>query len=163
MPIQVGDQIPEVTLRVMTPAGDHPITTTELFTGYRSALFAVPGAFTPACSGVHLPGFIHRAESLRAAGIERLLCLAVNDIFVLDAWADIHAVGDRIMMVSDGNGDFTRAVGLETDDTDSQMGIRSRRYAMIIDNGRVEWIGVDKPRQVVESAADAVLKALGRG
>ncbi|AHK79993.1 peroxiredoxin [Ectothiorhodospira haloalkaliphila] len=161
MTIQTGEPIPEVTLRIMTPAGDQPISTSELFTGFRVALFAVPGAFTPACSGIHLPGFIARHDRLKAAGIERVMCVAVNDIFVLNAWGEIHEVGDRILMVADGNADFTRAVGLDVDASGGGMGTRSRRYAMIVDNGRVEWLGVDKPRQVVESSADAVLEALG--
>ncbi|MGM0677721.1 peroxiredoxin [Ectothiorhodospira marina] len=161
MTIQIGDQMPEVTLRIMTPSGDHPVTTSELFTGFKVALFAVPGAFTPACSGIHLPGFIARHEQLMAAGIERVMCVAVNDVFVMNAWGEIHEVGDRILMVADGNADFTRAVGLDVDASGSGMGIRSRRYAMIVDNGELQWLGVDKPRQVVESSADAVLKALG--
>ncbi|MCG5493636.1 peroxiredoxin [Ectothiorhodospira variabilis] len=161
MTIQTGEPIPEVTLRIMTPAGDQPISTSELFTGFRVALFAVPGAFTPACSGIHLPGFIARHDRLKAAGIERVMCVAVNDIFVLNAWGEIHEVGNRILMVADGNADFTRAVGLDVDASGSGMGTRSRRYAMIVDNGHVEWLGVDKPRQVVESSADAVLEALG--
>ncbi|ANB01523.1 peroxiredoxin [Ectothiorhodospira sp. BSL-9] len=161
MTIQIGDQLPEVTLRIMTPAGDQPVATSELFTGFKVAMFAVPGAFTPSCSGIHLPGFMARHEKLKAAGIERVLCLAVNDIFVMNAWGEIHEVEDRILMVADGNADFTRAVGLDVDASGSGMGIRSRRYAMIVDNGEVQWLGVDKPRQVEESSADAVLRALG--
>lgn len=161
MTIQIGDQIPEVALRIMTPSGDQTVTTSELFTGFKVAMFAVPGAFTPACSGIHLPGFIARHEQLKAAGIERVMCVAVNDVFVMNAWGEIHEVEDRILMVADGNAEFAQAVGLDVDASGGGMGIRSRRYAMIVDNNEVQWLGVDKPRQVTESSADAVLKALG--
>ncbi|MCG5534853.1 peroxiredoxin [Ectothiorhodospira mobilis] len=160
MSIAIGDPLPDIPLRIMTPAGDQPVHTLELFSGYRVALFAVPGAFTPACSGIHLPGFIARHDRLKAAGIERILCLAVNDIFVMNAWGEIHQVGERIRMVADGNAEFTRAVGLDMDAHASGMGIRSQRYAMIVDNGRVTWMGVDEAGQVSRSAADAVLQAL---
>ncbi|MFP4079085.1 MAG: peroxiredoxin [Ectothiorhodospira sp.] len=158
MTIHIGDTLPDVTLRIMTPTGDQPVHTMELFSGHRVALFAVPGAFTPVCSGVHLPGFIARHDRLKSAGIERILCLAVNDIFVLNAWGEIHQVDGRILMVADGNAEFTRAVGLDMDARASGMGIRSQRYAMIVQNGRVEWLGVDEAGQVTRSAADAVLE-----
>lgn len=162
MSIQIGDSLPDVSLRIMTASGDQSVTTDELFAGFRVVAFAVPGAFTPSCSGIHLPSFIDREQDLRAAGAERILCIAVNDIFVLQAWADIHETGDGIIMVSDGNAEFTRGMGLDLDASGSCMGTRSRRYAMIVDNGTVSWLGVDQPRQVVESAADRVLEVLER-
>lgn len=160
MTITVGEHLPEVSLRIMTPGGAHAVSTSELFAGFKVAVFAVPGAFTPSCSGVHLPTYIARQQELRDAGIERIICMAVNDIYVLKAWSEIHEVGDGIIMVSDGNAEFTRAIGLDQDASSSGMGVRSRRYAMIVDNGQVQWLGVDQPRQVVESAADTMLKAL---
>lgn len=145
----------------MTADGPRPLTSDELFGGRRVALFAVPGAFTPACSDIHLPGYQVRSSDIKAAGIDTIACVAVNDIHVMDAWAKARGVGDDILMLADGNGDFARAVGLELDGTPFGIGKRSRRYAAVVDDGVVDWLGVEPAGGVTVSAADELLAALG--
>ena len=159
MSIKVGDPIPEATLSVMTDAGPAPLTTGELFGGRRVVLFAVPGAFTPTCSAKHLPGFIEQADDILAKGVDTIACMAVNDVFVMNAWGK-SAGADRIRMVADGNGEFTRALGLELDATAFGMGRRSQRFALIADDGRVTDLFVEQPGEFRVSSADYVLSKL---
>jgi len=159
MSIKVGEQIPTGTLSVMTDTGPEPISTNELFSGRKVVLFAVPGAFTPTCSAKHLPGFVEHAESILAKGVDAIACMAVNDVFVMHAWGK-SAGAERILMLADGNGDFTRALGLELDATAFGMGHRSQRFALIVDNGRVTDLFVEGPGEFRVSSADHVLSKL---
>jgi peroxiredoxin len=158
MTIQVGDKLPAGKLKVMGPKGPTDITTDELCAGKKVVLFAVPGAFTPGCSMTHLPGFVVNADKIKANGVDTIVCLAVNDAFVMDAWGKAQNA-EELVMAADGNAEFTHALGLELDATAFGMGVRSKRYAMIIDDGKVTYLGVDA--QAIEaSAADAILEAL---
>jgi glutaredoxin/glutathione-dependent peroxiredoxin len=161
MTIKVGDKIPSATLRYSSPEGPKEITTDELFGGKKVALFAVPGAFTPACSQRHLPGYVDKAADLKAKGIDTVACVAVNDVFVMNAWGKAQNVGDKVMMLADGSGEFARAVGLEMDGRARGLGMRSLRYSMLVENGTVKALNVEpQPGQVDVSSADAMLKAL---
>jgi peroxiredoxin len=161
MTIQIGDKIPSVTLKQMSPEGPKDITTDELFRGKKVALFAVPGAFTPACSQRHLPGFVDRAADIKAKGVDEVACVAVNDIFVMTAWAKEQKAEGNVRMLADGSGDFARALGLELDLTRGGLGTRSKRYSMLVDNGVVKSLNVEpQPGQVEASGADAMLKSL---
>lgn len=160
MTIEIGDSIPDVTMKTATADGISDISTTEIFRGKKVVLFAVPGAFTPTCSDTHLPGFLARAREIKAKGIDTIACVSVNDAFVMAAWANDRGTGDQILMLADGNGDFTRALGLELDGTGFGLGHRSRRYAAIIDDGIVRVLGVEDGPEVGVSSADAVVAAL---
>jgi peroxiredoxin len=161
MTIKVGDKIPSATLRYPSPEGPKEITTDELFAGKKVALFAVPGAFTPACSQRHLPGYVDKAADLKAKGIDTVACVAVNDPFVMNAWGKAQNVGDKVMMLADGSGEFARALGLELDMRARGLGVRSQRYSMLVDNGTVKSLNVEpQPGQVEISGADAMLKSL---
>ncbi len=160
MAISSGDQIPDSTLTVMTPEGPAPVGTGDLFGSGRSVLFAVPGAFTPTCSAQHLPGFVEHADELKAKGVDRIVCMAVNDVFVMDAWSKHSNVGDQIMMAADGNGDFSEALGLTMDAAAFGMGKRSQRFALIINNGQVETVLVEAPGEFRVSSAEFVLDKL---
>lgn len=160
MAIQVGDKLPSVKLKLVGPDGPKDVTSDELFAGKKSVLFAVPGAFTPLCSAQHLPGFIDKAAEIRAKGIDTIYCLSVNDAFVMDAWAKDRGAGDDVVLLADGNADFTRAVGLELDGSNFGMGPRSQRYAVVIEDGTVKHLAVEKPMKFEVSSADAVLGAL---
>jgi peroxiredoxin len=159
MPIKVGDPIPHATLSEMTDSGPAALTTDELFSGKKVVLFAVPGAFTPTCSARHLPGFVEQADAILAKGVDTIVCMAVNDVFVMDAWGK-SAAADRIRMVADGNGDFTRALGLEMDASAFGMGQRSQRFALIAEDGRVTNLFVEQPGEYRVSSADHVLSKL---
>ena len=143
MTIQVGDRLPSATLTTMTAEGPKPLTTSELCEGKKVVLFAVPGAFTPTCSVQHLPGYVDNAQSLRDKGVDTVACVSVNDPFVMGAWGKDREVGEDLMMLSDGNGDFTAAIGLEMDGSGFGLGTRSQRYAMIIDDGVVSTLNVE--------------------
>jgi len=161
MTIQVGDKIPSVTLKQMTPEGPKDITTDEIFRGKKVALFAVPGAFTPACSQRHLPGFVDKAADIKAKGVDEMVCVAVNDIFVMTAWGKEQRAEGKVRMVADGSGDFVRALGLELDLSKMGLGTRSKRYSMLVDNGVVKSLNVEQqPGQVEASGADAMLRGL---
>ena len=160
MAIQVGEKLPDVTLKTMTADGIKDITTRELFGGKRVVLFALPGAFTPTCSAKHLPGFIEQAAALRAKGVDRIVCLSVNDAFVMGAWGKAQNAGDKVMLVADGNAAFSEAVGLAFDGSGFGMGTRSQRYAMIVQDGVVKKLFVEKPMEFKASSAEAVLAAL---
>ena len=158
MTIKAGDKLPSGKLTVMGPDGPKPVTIEELVNGKKVVLFAVPGAFTPGCSRTHLPGFVVNADKILAKGVDSIICTAVNDAFVMDAWGKAQNA-ERIIMAADGNGDYARALGLELDATGFGMGKRSRRYAMIVDNGKVAYLGVDE-REIDKSSAETVLKQL---
>lgn len=158
--IAVGDQIPDVQLQTMTAEGVRPVSTGELFRGKKAVLFAVPGAFTPTCSDHHLPGFVLHAADLRGKGVEVVACVAVNDVHVMGAWAKHRGTGDDLRILADGNGELARALGLEIDLARAGMGRRSRRYAMILDDGVVRYLGVEPAPGVTVSGAEAVLAAL---
>src|SRR5580700_8604721 len=142
MTIKVGDKIPSATLRYLSPEGPKEITTDELFGGKKVALFAVPGAFTPACSQRHLPGYVERAAELKAKGIDEVACVAVNDAAVMGAWGKSQGTEGKVTMLADGSGDFARALGLELDLTRGGLGVRSKRYSMLVDNGVVKSLNV---------------------
>jgi len=158
MTIKVGDKLPEGSLKVMGAKGPEERTTAELFDGKKVVLFAVPGAFTPGCSMTHLPGFVVNADKIKANGVDSIICLSVNDAFVMDAWGKAQNA-EELIMAADGSGTYTNALGLEMDASAFGMGKRSQRYAMIVDNGEVSYLGVDA-KAIEASAADAVLEAL---
>lgn len=162
MPIAPGTKIPNVTLRQMTVKGPQPLTTDQLFAGKKVVLFGVPGAFTPACSDAHLPGYVVRADELKAKGVDVVACVAVNDVFVMHAWGRSREVGDGILMLADGNGDLARAMGLDVDLSVAGLGLRNRRFAAIVDDGVVTLLNVEeKPPEVTVSSAEVILAALG--
>ena len=160
MTIQVGDRIPTVTLHHKTDSGVAEITTGEIFNGKRVVLFALPGAFTPTCSAAHLPGYVAKADELKEKGIDLIVCLSVNDAHVMRAWGEQQNVADRIMMIADGSAYFTHAVGLELDRSNGGMGIRSQRYAMIVNDGVVELLNIEAPLKFEISDAQTVLDSL---
>lgn len=163
MAVTVGDRVPEATLTVMTPEGPSGQSTTTLLGAGTTVLFAVPGAFTPTCSARHLPGFVERAPEIRDQGTDRIVCMAVNDVFVMDAWGKSVGVGEAIVMAADGNGEFTRALGLAMDATGFGMGERSQRFAMIVRDGVVKHLMVEGPGEFRASSADSVLERLRSG
>ena len=160
MTIKVGDKIPSVTLRHMSDTGIQSVTTDELFKGKKVVLFALPGAFTPTCSAKHLPGFVQHADAIKKKGVDTIACLSVNDAFVMDAWGKAQNVGENVLMLADGNADFSKAVGLTMDGTGYGMGTRASRYAMVVDNGVVKALNVEAPGAFEVSSAEAVIKAL---
>jgi glutaredoxin/glutathione-dependent peroxiredoxin len=160
MTIKVGDKVPSATLKYLSSEGPKEITTDELFRGKRVALFAVPGAFTPTCSQRHLPGYVDRAADIKGRGVDTIACLSVNDAFVMGAWGKDQNVGDKVMMLADGSGDFTRAVGLELDLTKGGLGTRSQRYSMMVEDGVIKALNIEKPGQFDVSSAEVMLKAL---
>jgi len=160
MTIQVGDKIPSVTLKHMSADGPADITTDELFGGKKVVLFALPGAFTPTCSAKHLPGFVQKAGDLTGKGVDTIACLSVNDAFVMGAWGKDQGVGDDVLMLADGNGDFTKSIGLELDASGFGLGTRSQRYAMIVDDGTVTTLNIESPGAFEVSSAEAILAAL---
>jgi glutaredoxin/glutathione-dependent peroxiredoxin len=161
MTIDVGDRIPSVTLKQLTPEGVKEFTTDEIFGGKRIVLIAVPGAFTPACSQRHLPGYVDKAADIRAKGVDEIACVAVNDAFVMGAWGRDQKTEGKVRMLADGSGDFARALGLELDLSKGGLGVRSKRYSMLVDDGVVKSLNVEQqPGQVDISGAEAMLKAL---
>lgn len=161
MPIEVGDKLPEATFKVRTSDGLGDVTTHELAAGKKIVLFAVPGAFTPSCHNQHLPSYLEHHDALKEKGIETIACVAVNDAFVLGAWGDESRTGDKVVLLSDGNADFTRAIGMDFDGSGFGLGTRSKRYAMIVEDGVVKHLAVeDAPPQVDASKADKLLAAL---
>jgi len=158
MTIKVGDKLPETTFRVMTADGPAPKTTDEVFKGRKVVLFAVPGAFTPTCSNNHLPGFLAKLDEIKAKGIDHVAVTAVNDVFVMNAWAKASGGEGKIEFLADGSADLAKAIGLELDATGGGLGVRSKRYAMIVNDGTVEWLAVeDAPGKADATGADAVL------
>jgi peroxiredoxin len=160
MTIQVGDRVPAGTLKQMTKDGPANVTTDQLFKGKKVVLFSVPGAFTPTCHAKHLPGFVEKYDALKAKGVDTVACLAVNDVFVMDAWGKASGVGDKIVMLADGNAEFTRSLGLELDASGFGMGTRGKRFAMVVDDGVVRQLNVESAGEFRVSAADYVLGQL---
>ena len=160
MSIQAGEKMPEGTFGVMTDAGPGAMTTDELFSGKKVVLVSVPGAFTPTCSMNHLPGFVDHADTIRGKGIDTIACMAVNDVFVMDAWGKDRGVGDNVVMLADGNGDYTKALGLEMDATGFGMGHRGQRFAIVVDDGVASHVAVEAPGQFEVSKAESILDAL---
>ena len=159
MSIQVGDKVPACTMKVMGDQGPTDITTDELFSGKKVLLFAVPGAFTPGCSMTHLPGYVVNADKIKAAGVDSIVCMAVNDAFVMDAWGKAQNA-DELIMLADGNGEFTAALGLELDGSGFGLGTRSQRFAMIVDDGTVSHLNVEPGAGVDVSSAETMMALL---
>jgi glutaredoxin/glutathione-dependent peroxiredoxin len=159
MPISVGDKIPDVEVRTMGPEGPVPVRTGEVLGSGRVVLFGVPGAFTPGCSKVHLPGFVQHADELTEKGVSKIACIAVNDAWVMDAWGKSQGA-DKILMLADGNGEFTKAMGLDFDATGIGLGTRSQRYAAVIEDGVIARLDVEKVPGVDVSSCEAVLSHL---
>ncbi len=160
MAVKVGDKAPSVKIKTKNAEGVKEVDTGELFAGKKVVLFALPGAFTPTCSAKHLPGFVQKNADLKTKGVDLVACLSVNDAFVMEAWGKDQNVGDKVVMLADGNGEFTRAMGLEMDGTGFGMGQRSKRYAMVVDNGVVKSLEVEQPGKFEVSSAEAVLGKL---
>ncbi len=160
MTIQVGDAIPSVTLKHLTDNGMQDVTTDALFKGKTVVLFSVPGAFTPTCSAKHLPGFVQKADDLKAKGVDDIVCLAVNDPFVMRAWGEKNGVAGKVTMLPDGNAALTQALGLTMDGTGYGLGLRGQRFALVAKDGKVTHLAVEKPGQFEVSSAEAVLGAL---
>ena len=158
MRITVGDRLPDAELRIMTGSGPTVVRSHDVLGEGRVILFAVPGAFTPGCSNVHLPGFVENAGELRARGVDRIACVAWNDAYVMHAWGLQHEVGDAVLMLADGNGDFTRAMGMERDAAASGLGTRSHRYAAVLDDGVITSIDVDESGIDLTSCSNLLLR-----
>jgi len=160
MTIKVGDKVPSATFTVWGESGPGPLSTDDLLKGKTVALFALPGAFTPTCSAKHVPGFKAHAAEFRAKGVDTIACVSVNDVFVMKAWGENQGVGDDVLMLADGNGDFTRAVGLEMDGSKFGMGQRSQRYSMIVKDGVVTHLNVEQGGEFKVSSAEYMLPQL---
>jgi len=160
MTIQVGDKLPSASLTTMTADGPGPVETDKYFAGRKIVVFSVPGAFTPTCSAKHLPGFVEQAEALKAKGVDEIACFAVNDVFVMNAWGESSGAAGKVTMLADGNAAFTKALGLEMDASGFGMGTRSKRFSMIVDNGKVIELNVEEPGAFQVSSADHALSQL---
>ena len=160
MTIQAGEKMPEGAFGIMTENGPGQMTTDDLFAGKKVVLVSVPGAFTPTCSMKHLPGFVEQAEALKAEGIDTIACTAVNDVFVMDAWGKERGVGDSVLMLADGNGDYVRALGLEMDGTGFGMGMRGQRFAIVVEDGTATHVAVEAPGAFEVSKVEAIMNAL---
>jgi peroxiredoxin len=160
MTIKAGDRMPAGTLKSMTKDGPQDVTTEQLFKGKTVVLFSVPGAFTPTCDAKHLPGFVEHAAAIKAKGVDTIACMAVNDVFVMNAWGKSANTGDKVMMLADGNGDYAKALGLEMDGRGFGMGMRGQRFAVIVKDGVATHVNVEAPREFRVSAADFVLGQL---
>jgi peroxiredoxin len=160
MSIKAGDHMPEGKFKTMGEKGPQDLTTAELFDGKRVVLFSVPGAFTPTCSAKHLPGYVELADKLRAKGVDTIACMAVNDVFVMNAWGKASNVAGKVLMLADGNGEYARALGLEMDGRGFGMGMRSQRFAIVVDKGVAKQVDIEAPGQFKVSAAEAVLAQL---
>jgi glutaredoxin/glutathione-dependent peroxiredoxin len=160
MTIKAGDKMPEGAFTRMTKDGPQKLTTEALFAGKTVVLFSVPGAFTPTCDAKHLPGFVERADEIKAKGVDTIACMAVNDVFVMNAWGKQGGVGEKILMLADGNGTYAKALGLEMDGSKFGMGMRGQRFALIVKNGVATQVDIEAPGEFKVSAADYVLKQL---
>ncbi len=159
MTIAVGDKIPACSFKTMGSDGPEDISTDEVFTSKKVVLFAVPGAFTPGCSLTHLPGYVVNADKIKEKGVDTIACMSVNDAFVMGAWGT-NQNADEILMLADGNGEFTQAIGMELDASGFGMGSRSKRFAMIVDDGTITHLAIEPPGGIVVSAAEAILELL---
>jgi peroxiredoxin len=160
MPIAAGDKIPDEKVMVVTAEGFEPTQTAELLGKGKVVLFGLPGAFTPTCSDHHLPGFVIRAEELKAKGVDTIACVSVNDPFVMKAWGQTQDVGDKVVLIADGNGDFTRAMDLVFDGSGIGLGSRSKRYAAIIEDGIITTLNIETKPGLDVSSAESILAAL---
>ena len=156
--INVGDRVPAAKMRIMTAQGPKDITTDEVFKGKKVAFFALPGAFTPTCSAKHLPGYVENAAAIKAKGVDSIVCMSVNDAFVMDAWGKAQNAGDKVTMLADGNAELTKALGAELDLVANGMGTRSRRFSMLVQDGVVKSLNVEKPGAFEVSDAGTMLK-----
>ncbi|NQU57680.1 MAG: peroxiredoxin [Rhodospirillales bacterium] len=160
MTIKPGDKIPSATLHVMAADGPEGISTDDMFGGKKVALFGLPGAFTPTCSAQHVPGFLANAAALKEKGVEAIVCLSVNDVFVMNAWGKDLGVGDSIVMAADGSGKLTNAMGLELDLIERGLGVRCDRFSMIVDDGVVTTLNQEAPGEYRVSSAEVMLEQL---
>lgn len=160
MAIKAGERMPSGKLKTMTKEGPKDVNTDDLFKGKKVVLFSVPGAFTPTCDAKHLPGFVQLADQIRAKGVDTIACMAVNDVFVMNAWGKSSSVGDKVVMLADGNGEYARALGLELDASGYGMGKRGQRFAIIVQDGIAKYVEVEAPGQFKVSAAEHVLSKL---
>lgn len=160
MSIQVGDRLPEATFTTMTAEGPKPLTTAEVFGGRKVVLFSVPGAFTPTCSKMHLPGYVKQADELKAKGVATIACLAVNDVFVMDAWSKSQDADGKVLMLADGNAAFAKAIGLELDASKFGMGTRSQRFSLIAEDGVVTSLNVEAPGKFEVSSCEYTARQL---
>ena len=160
MTIKVGDKIPSMKLKHMTANGPAEISTDEIFSGKKVALFSVPGAFTPTCSAKHLPGYVEKSAEMKKKGVNTIACISVNDAFVMDAWGKAQNVGDKVMMLADGSGTFAKALGVELDLNAMGLGTRAKRYSMLVDNGVVKQFNLEEPGAFKISDADTMLKQI---
>jgi peroxiredoxin len=160
MTIKAGDRMPSGTLKTMTKDGPKDIATDELFKGKKVVLFSVPGAFTPTCDAKHLPGFVQQAEQIKGKGVDTIACMAVNDVFVMNAWGKSSNAGDKVLMLADGNGDYAKALGLELDGRGFGMGTRGQRFAIVVQDGVARQVNIEAPGQFKVSAAEHVLGQL---
>ena len=162
MTINVGDRLPDVPLAIATADGPQPTTSGDYFAGKKVALFAVPGAFTPTCSARHLPSYVDKAADIKGKGVDEIACISVNDPFVMKHWGEVAGADGQVTMMPDGNAAFTRAIGLEMDGSGHGLGVRSKRYSMVVDHGTVVDLEVeDAPGEVTISGAEACLARLG--
>ena len=160
MTIKAGDRIPDGKLKLMGKDGPMNVTAEELLGKGRVVLFSVPGAFTPTCDAKHLPGFIEQAAALKGKGVAKVVCLAVNDVFVMNAWGKSAGAGEAVVMAADGNGDYTRALGLELDARGFGLGMRGQRFALVIEDGVVKQVHVEAPGEFKVSSAEHILGQL---
>lgn len=160
MTISVGEKLPDVTFKTMTPDGAKALTTADVFSGKKVVLFGVPGAFTPTCSNNHLPGYLENHDAILARGVDTIAVVAVNDHFVMGAWERFNAAEGRILFLADGNGDFARAAGLDADMSQAAMGVRSKRFSMIVEDGIVKAVNVESQPGVNTSGAAHILQQL---
>ena len=160
MTASVGDKFPSTNFFQMTESGPAGLSTDELFAGKKVVLFAVPGAFTPTCSAAHLPGFVVNADAIKAKGVDTIACMSVNDVFVMEAWGKDQEVGDKVLMLADGNGEYARALGLEMDGTGFGRGMRGQRFAIVVDDGVATHVAIEGPGEFEVSKAESILAAL---
>lgn len=160
MTIKVGDTIPSMKVMMATPDGPKEVSTDEIFKGKKVVLFAVPGAFTPTCSAKHLPGFVEHASEIKAKGVDTIACIAVNDAFVMGAWARDTGAEGRVLMLADGSGQFTKAMGLELDLVARGLGVRSQRFALVAQDGKITYLAIEPPGGFDASRAEAVMEHL---
>jgi glutaredoxin/glutathione-dependent peroxiredoxin len=160
MSVKVGDSIPSMKLMMGTAEGPKEVSTDDLFKGKKVVMFAVPGAFTPTCSAKHLPGFVQNVDAIKAKGVDTVICVAVNDAFVMGVWGKDQGVSDKIVMLADGSAALTKALGLELDLTARGLGIRSQRYALVAEDGKVTHLAVEAPGGFEVSKAESILAAL---
>ena len=160
MTIKEGETIPDIKVMLATAEGPQEAQTAEIFAGQKTALFALPGAFTPTCSARHLPGYVEQAAKLKAKGVTQIVCMSVNDAFVMGAWADSHQAGEKMVFLADGNGDFARALGLSFDGSGFGMGERAQRFSAIIEDGKVSKLNIEEPGAYDVSSADYMLGQL---